>query len=86
MREKYEVGQRIEFMARAPKMTLNGNIVSVGSYRQIVGYVKRVTKNWLGQTRYIVCDASKDSLRTIYYVKPSNIFGIVEKKDKPMNK
>lgn len=75
MKARYEIGQRLSFIARN-KCTFNGNKIS-GIWKHYVGYVKQVRRSLLG-VRYVINVAKSPE---IFIVPQRDIIGIVEKKD-----
>lgn len=73
---KYEVGDRVSFVARQ-ECTLNGNLIS-GVLRHKVGYIKQVRNHFWG-VRYVVCVSKSDEL---HVVPEHDIFGKVERKER----
>lgn len=73
---KYEVGDRVSFVARQ-ECTLNGNLIS-GVLRHKVGYIKQVRNHFLG-VRYVICVAKSDE---VLIVPERDVFGKVERKEK----
>lgn len=76
--EKYPVNTRVEY-AYEPRLTFNGNLIhGVKQYR--IGFVKQIKKTWYGAKRYLICCTNRED-RSIDEVKPSMIFGLIDKKD-----
>lgn len=75
MKARYEIGQRLSFIARN-KCRFNGNKIS-GIWKHYVGYVKQVRRSLLG-VRYVINVAKSPE---IFIVPQRDIIGIVEKKD-----
>ncbi len=75
MKAKYEIGQRLSFIARN-KSTFNGNKIS-GIWKHYVGYVKQVRRSLLG-VRYVINVAKSPE---IFIVPQRDIIGVVEKKE-----
>lgn len=75
MKTKYEVGQRISFIAR--NEIIYGGKRIFGPWKHHVGYVKQVRKTLFGE-RYVTVKAKSDE---IYILSSHNIIGLVEKRE-----
>lgn len=75
MKARYQVGQRLAYIARN-KCVLNGNVIS-GLWRHHVGYVKQIRRSLLG-VRYVINKAKSEE---VHIVPERDILGIVEKRE-----
>ncbi|MDE7411176.1 MAG: hypothetical protein K2M94_03965 [Paramuribaculum sp.] len=74
MKPPYEINDRVSFMARCKCVV--GHSVAKGLNKHFVGYIKQIRRSVFGY-RYVISVAKSDD---IFIVKPSNIFGKLEKK------
>ena len=75
MKAKYEIGQRLSFIARN-KCAVKGEIIE-GKWTHIVGYVKQIRRSLLG-VKYVICKSKSDE---IFIIPQRDIMGVVEKRE-----
>lgn len=75
LKAKYEIGQRLSFIAR--NKCAVGRKLIIGKWTHHVGYVKQVRRSLLG-VRYVMIKSKSDD---IYIVPQRDIIGVVEKRD-----
>lgn len=75
MKPLYEIGQRLEFIARH-KCTVDEKIIE-GKWAHYVGYVKQVRRSLLAVRYVMILPKAND----IFIVPQRDIIGIVEKRD-----
>lgn len=79
MKIPYKINDRVSFMTRCKCVV--GRSVAKGLNKHFVGYIKQIRRSIFGR-RYVILVAKSDE---IFIVKPSHIFGKLEKKSNNTN-